>query len=136
MFHHTHTLGGSPIFIETVALPLTINGEVEGKSHGSGSGVGGGIRIVTGQLGDVMKESVSIAYTYITTFLHSLSDQQQHHAFFNTHSVHIHVPEGAVSKDGPSAGVAMACALLRYVYVCMNLCVVLQCVWGIADMYI
>lgn len=88
---------------------------MKGDAAGSNPRPGmGGIRIVTGQLGDVMKESVSIAYTYITTFLHSLPDQQSHHDFFNAHSVHIHVPEGAVSKDGPSAGIAMASALLRY----------------------
>lgn len=97
-------LGGSPIFIETVALPVE---QASGSpAHGGG---GGGIRMVTGQLGDVMKESTSIAYTFARKFL---KDVDPGNVFFSTHSVHMHVPEGAVSKDGPSAGIAMASSLM------------------------
>eukprot|EP01039_Chlorochromonas_danica_P010711 gene10711-11889_t len=97
-------LGGSPIFIETVALP------VEGHGSGGGGGGVGGIRMVTGQLGDVMKESVSIAYTFVRKFLRESVDPMN--TFFHSHTLHLHVPEGAVSKDGPSAGIAMASSLL------------------------
>ncbi|MEW5769575.1 MAG: endopeptidase La [Pseudomonadota bacterium] len=64
---------------------------------------------LTGQLGDVMKESAEIAYSYITSHL------KGYHAdvkFFDEAFVHLHVPEGATPKDGPSAGITMATALL------------------------
>ena len=60
----------------------------------------------TGQLGDVMKESADIAYTYVRSML-SHTDNN----FFKTRSVHLHVPAGATPKDGPSAGITMALAL-------------------------
>ena len=62
----------------------------------------------TGQLGDVMVESSEIAYTYVRSFLDHDSAARE---FFSTHLVHLHVPAGATPKDGPSAGVTMACAL-------------------------
>lgn len=64
---------------------------------------------LTGQLGDVMKESAEIAYSYVASHL------KQYHgdpAFFDESFVHLHVPEGATPKDGPSAGITMAAALL------------------------
>lgn len=67
---------------------------------------------LTGNLGDVMQESANIAYSYIT------SNAQQFGAaesFFDDTFIHVHVPEGATPKDGPSAGVTMATALLSLV---------------------
>jgi len=64
---------------------------------------------LTGKLGDVMKESADIAYSYV--FSHTKS-YQSHPEFFDKCLVHLHVPEGATPKDGPSAGVTMATALL------------------------
>ena len=64
---------------------------------------------LSGQLGDVMKESADIAYSYIMSHL---KDYGADPAFFNESMVHLHVPEGATPKDGPSAGVTMATALL------------------------
>jgi len=64
---------------------------------------------VTGQLGKVMQESAEIAYSYITANLDRFGAQAD---FFDKAFVHLHVPEGAVPKDGPSAGIAIATALL------------------------
>ena len=64
---------------------------------------------LTGQLGDVMKESAEIAYSYIASHLKEFGGDP---AFFDEAFVHLHVPEGATPKDGPSAGITMATALL------------------------
>ncbi|KZN12966.1 endopeptidase La [Marinomonas sp. TW1] len=64
---------------------------------------------LTGKLGDVMKESADIAYSYV--FSHTKSYQRAPE-FFDKCLVHLHVPEGATPKDGPSAGISMATALL------------------------
>lgn len=64
---------------------------------------------LTGQLGEVMKESVDIAYSYIQAHL---ADYGVVADFFHQRWIHVHVPEGATPKDGPSAGVTMATALL------------------------
>ncbi|MCD4862667.1 endopeptidase La [Pseudomonas sp. PLB05] len=64
---------------------------------------------LTGKLGDVMKESAEIAYSYVTAHL---KDFKGDPSFFDQAFVHLHVPEGATPKDGPSAGVTMASALL------------------------
>jgi Lon-like ATP-dependent protease len=56
-----------------------------------------------------MKESVNIAYTYARQFT---SKKTPENIFFKGHQLHLHVPEGAVEKDGPSAGVAMATSLI------------------------
>ena len=64
---------------------------------------------LTGQLGDVMKESAEIAYSYIASHLKQYEGDPE---FFDASFVHLHVPEGATPKDGPSAGVTMATALL------------------------
>src|SRR5690606_28254526 len=63
----------------------------------------------TGQLGDVMKESAEIAYGYL---LSSADEFDADPAFFRDSTIHLHVPAGATPKDGPSAGITMACALL------------------------
>ena len=64
---------------------------------------------LSGQLGDVMKESANIAYGYVMSNLEHFGADER---FFNESMVHLHVPEGATPKDGPSAGVTMAAALL------------------------
>ncbi len=63
----------------------------------------------TGQLGDVMRESAHIAYSYVASHLEELGGSED---FFDDAFVHLHVPEGATPKDGPSAGITMAAALL------------------------
>lgn len=64
---------------------------------------------LTGQLGEVMKESAEIAYSYVSSHLKEFKGDP---TFFDQAFVHLHVPEGATPKDGPSAGVTMASALL------------------------
>lgn len=70
---------------------------------------GKGALILTGHLGDVMKESASIALDYVKSNAEAF--QVDPELFINS-DIHIHVPEGAVPKDGPSAGVAMTCAII------------------------
>ena len=67
---------------------------------------------LTGQMGDVMKESAQTALTYVRSICpkYSVSDD-----YFEKHDIHIHIPEGAVPKDGPSAGITMATAMLSAV---------------------
>ncbi|MNZ64521.1 Lon protease [compost metagenome] len=64
---------------------------------------------LTGKLGEVMKESAEIAYSYISSHLKKYKGDP---TFFDQAFVHLHVPEGATPKDGPSAGISMASALL------------------------
>lgn len=70
---------------------------------------GKGRLVVTGQLGDVMKESAEIAMGYVKSHARSLNIAPD---FFEKHDVQVHVPEGAVPKDGPSAGVTFTTALI------------------------
>ncbi|WP_223924023.1 endopeptidase La [Geobacter sp. AOG2] len=64
---------------------------------------------LTGQLGDVMKESVQAAHSYIRAHADNLRINPE---FFQEHEIHVHVPAGAIPKDGPSAGIAMTTALV------------------------
>ena len=70
---------------------------------------GSGKLILTGQLGDVMQESAQAAVSFIRTHAEMLKIDP---SFYNTRDLHIHVPEGATPKDGPSAGVSMATAVV------------------------
>ena len=73
---------------------------------------GSGEVMLTGQLGDVMKESARTGISYIR----SVSGKYDVAAdFFDKHDIHVHIPEGAVPKDGPSAGITMATAMLSAV---------------------
>ena len=83
--------GGDILFVEALA--------VRGK---------GGLRL-TGQLGDVMKESAQAAMSYARAHAADLGIAAD---FFETHDVHVHVPEGSIPKDGPSAGITMAAAMI------------------------
>ncbi|XP_072246322.1 lon protease homolog, mitochondrial [Leuresthes tenuis] len=92
-------LGGSTLFIETsLRRP---SGTAETKGEGSLE--------VTGQLGDVMKESAKIASTFARAFL--MTQEPENNFLVNSH-LHLHVPEGATPKDGPSAGCTIVTALL------------------------
>ena len=70
---------------------------------------GKGKLVITGQLGDVMKESATIAYDYVRANAKKYKIQPE---VFEKNDIHIHVPEGAVPKDGPSAGVTLTTALV------------------------
>jgi ATP-dependent Lon protease len=89
-------VGGDVLFVEATAFPG------EGKLQ------------VTGQLGDVMKESAAAALSYVKRHTGSL-DGSLPDDWFRTHDVHLHVPAGAIPKDGPSAGITMATALASLV---------------------
>lgn len=73
---------------------------------------GGGEIMLTGQLGDVMKESARTGISYIRSVSrkYGIADD-----FFEKHDIHVHIPEGAVPKDGPSAGITMATAMMSAV---------------------
>ncbi|MEO8745278.1 MAG: endopeptidase La, partial [Candidatus Dormiibacterota bacterium] len=87
--------GGDVLFIEATAT------NAQGNGHG-------GQLILTGQLGDVMKESAQIALSFVRSHAAELNIQEA----ATERSFHIHVPEGAVPKDGPSAGVTMTTAIV------------------------
>jgi len=88
--------GGDVLFVEAISM--------KGK----------GQLMLTGMLGEVMQESAKAAHSYARSNAAHFGIQD---AFFDEHDIHIHVPEGAIPKDGPSAGVAMATALVS---VCTN----------------
>ena len=79
-------VGGDTLFVETARIPGT--GKVQ----------------LTGQLGDVMQESAQAAITYIRSIAEEFDIEKE---FYKNYDLHVHVPEGAVPKDGPSAGVTM-----------------------------
>jgi ATP-dependent Lon protease len=81
-------VGGDVLFVEAIAYP------------------GDGKLQITGQLGDVMKESAAAALSYVRTL-----DDGVPPDWFKEHDLHIHVPAGAIPKDGPSAGITMATAM-------------------------
>ncbi len=85
------SVGGTVMPIEVAVMPGT--GKIE----------------LTGSLGDVMKESAHTAISYIRTMSLRLGIDEE---FYKNKDIHIHVPEGAVPKDGPSAGVALCCAVV------------------------
>jgi ATP-dependent Lon protease len=85
-------MGGATLDVEAA--------RVHGKSRGFK---------LTGQLGSVMKESAEIAYSFVIAHLKTLKGKE---GFFDEALIHLHVPEGATPKDGPSAGVTMATALV------------------------
>ena len=70
---------------------------------------GKGEQVLTGQMGDVMRESAQIAYSYVRAVGKKYGVEQK---VFEKNDLHLHIPEGAVPKDGPSAGVTMATAIL------------------------
>jgi ATP-dependent Lon protease len=88
--------GGDVLFVEATAM----------KSSGSG---GGGGLVLTGQLGDVMKESARIALSYVRGHAEEIGIDEA--SAFEGQEFHVHVPAGAIPKDGPSAGVTMVTAL-------------------------
>jgi ATP-dependent Lon protease len=89
-------VGGEVLFVEATAMP------------------GSGKLTITGQLGDVMRESAQAALSWVRGHLKRLAPDLAQD-WFATHDIHVHVPAGAVPKDGPSAGVAMATALASLV---------------------
>ncbi|KAG0170733.1 ATP-dependent serine protease [Apophysomyces sp. BC1034] len=115
---------GIATFEKEVAEREPIPGVVTGLAY-SGSGNGGILFIestkmpgsgelqLTGSLGDVIKESAQIALTWVKSHAHTLKiAPSEHHNIVEKYDVHIHVPSGAVPKDGPSAGVTMVCSLV------------------------
>uniref|UniRef100_A0A3B3UCX8 Lon protease homolog, mitochondrial n=1 Tax=Poecilia latipinna TaxID=48699 RepID=A0A3B3UCX8_9TELE len=92
-------LGGSTLFIETSLC----------RPQGGAEAKGEGTLEVTGQLGDVMKESAKIASTFARAFL--MTKEPENNFLVSSH-LHLHVPEGATPKDGPSAGCTIVTALL------------------------
>lgn len=73
---------------------------------------GKGKLLLTGQMGDVMKESAQAGISYIRSISNRCGIEDD---FFENHDIHVHIPEGAVPKDGPSAGITMATAILSAV---------------------
>ena len=99
--------GGDIMFVEAAVRRLQRAPSRDGSP--AADGLGNVALILTGQLGDVMKESARAALTYATTHAQALDIPED---TLGSIEVHIHVPAGAIPKDGPSAGVAMATAIV------------------------
>ena len=95
------SMGGSALYIETQGIKRGL--DEDGKPRG------GGTLKATGKLGDVMMESSQIAYTVARARLAGIDAENR---FFDNTDIHMHVPEGATPKDGPSAGIAMVTSML------------------------
>ena len=106
-FEHTKMLDHSEIGVVTGMAYTQFGGDILPieVNHFQGSGK----FIITGQLGDVMKESASIALDYMKA---NKTRYGLEEIAFDKEDIHIHVPEGAVKKDGPSAGVSLTTAIL------------------------
>lgn len=113
---------GKPLFVEEERNRITAPGMVMGLAWTALGGAvlmveavanrgRGGIKL-TGKMGEVMQESANIAYTWVRLVagLHAIEP-----GYFDEHLIHLHIPAGATPKDGPSAGITMACALLSLV---------------------
>uniref|UniRef100_A0A8C4JD40 Lon protease homolog, mitochondrial n=1 Tax=Dromaius novaehollandiae TaxID=8790 RepID=A0A8C4JD40_DRONO len=96
-------MGGSTLFVETSLRRPKTKEDKDGSLE------------VTGQLGDVMKESARIAYTFARAFL---MQKEPSNDFLLSSHIHLHVPEGATPKDGPSAGCTIVTALLSLAVNC------------------
>jgi ATP-dependent Lon protease len=93
-------VGGDVLFVEATAMP--------------GNPAHPPRLIVTGQLGDVMRESAMAALSYVRGHAREFAPELPAE-FFQTHDIHLHVPSGAIPKDGPSAGITLATALMSLV---------------------
>jgi ATP-dependent Lon protease len=103
-------MGGDIMFVEAAIRRLYGAAPTEvGTDREQVSGLGTVSLILTGQLGDVMKESARAALTYAETYASRLRIPEDR---LGSIEVHVHVPAGAIPKDGPSAGVTMATALV------------------------
>jgi len=91
---------------------IVADGEEPTSSKGVIGGIGGSMK-VTGQLGSVMNESSAISFTYARLFIKEVDVNNQ---FLDSARIHLNVPEGATPKDGPSAGVTMASALVSLAF--------------------
>ncbi|KAL1453970.1 hypothetical protein WDU94_010270 [Cyamophila willieti] len=103
-------MGGSTLFIETsVRKPVTSASPDSSQKDDKKPSSTEGTLYLTGHLGDVMKESANISLTVARNFLFTIDPSN---TFLNTRHLHLHVPEGAVKKDGPSAGITITTALV------------------------
>ena len=110
------SMGGAVLYIETQpslqgggkGKAAAAEGGESGGASGGGGG-GGGIVRSTGQMGDVMRESTQIAHTFAKSYLREIDGEND---YLESTQLHIHVPEGATPKDGPSAGITMVTSLL------------------------
>ena len=119
---NVHQYLGNELYVYQMANEMDEVGIVRGLAWTSVGGdtlqievnvmPGEGEILLTGQLGDVMKESARTGISYIRSIGKSYKIAED---FFKEHDVHIHIPEGAVPKDGPSAGITMATAILSAV---------------------
>ena len=115
------SMGGAMLYVEMQPVGPRRSGgggggggggaeDEEGAAAGGGGGGGGSASIRhTGQLGDVMRESTAIAHTFARSFVGRVDPGND---YLESTPLHIHVPEGATPKDGPSAGITMVTAML------------------------